>query len=450
MAGGPWVEVAMLRHARLSIVSAGRAVATLAVLVIPPVAQGEKVSSPHEQDHVRCTLDVPHTGSVELVESVPVETALDLEALRNTPGVWRDMILNARKTIDIETFYVSSSGTGSDSLEFVLDALSDAAARGVRIRLLADAAFYETYPDVVERIGALPGALTRILDAGGLWGGVLHAKFFVVDDREIFIGSQNWDWRALEHIRELGVRVEGSRLARALQTVFDMDWSLAGETAEVAVGTHDSSGASGVGASGGPFALMTREGSPVVATLAGSPPGALPSGIMWDETLLVQAIDGARSDVCLQLLTFNPVDSEGRYHEALEAALKRAAARGVHVRVILSNWSLRPHVLPYVLSLAAVPGIDVRITTIPEWSGGFVPYARVEHAKYLVADDEVCWIGTSNWTRDGFHECRNLSLFFYGSGVAEEAARFFDGSWDSEYATDVDPCQTYPAPRIAR
>ena len=105
-----------------------------------------------------------HVGSAELVESVPVETSLDLPALRNTVEVWREMIQAAEHTIDIETFYLSSSGTGADSLETVLECLADAADRGVVTRLLVDAGFRETYPEVVARLEGLPGAAARSLD----------------------------------------------------------------------------------------------------------------------------------------------------------------------------------------------------------------------------------------------------------------------------------------------
>ncbi len=104
--------------------------------------------------------------------------------------------------------------------------------------------------------------------------------------------------------------------------------------------------------------------------------------------------------------------------------------------------------MPFVLSLAAVPGIDIRFSNIPEWSGGFIPYARVEHPKYMIADDNVCWIGTSNWTRGGFFQSRNVSLFFYGKGIAAEAGAFFDGSWNSKYIEKVDLCGTYTPPKI--
>ncbi len=387
-------------------------------------------------------------GTIELVESVPKETTYDAPTLRNTTDVWREMISAANRAIDIETFYVSGS-TARESLDAVVGELGDAARRGVGIRLMVDSGFYETYPDVVTEIGELPGSQVRTLDVRSLWGGVLHAKFFIVDGREFFVGSQNWDWRALEHIRELGVRTSHPGLAGALQAIFEMDWALAAEPGasrpEAEAATElDMPGAEGW------FLLTTEEGEEVSVALAASPPGALPPGIAWDESLLVQTIDAAREQVSLQLLTFNPVDREGRYHGTLEYALKRAAARGVSVRVILSDWSTRESMLPYVFSLAAAPGIDVRFTTVPQWSGGFIPYARVEHAKYLVADDDRCWIGTSNWTRSGFHECRNVSLFLHGTAIATNLVEFFETGWRSSYAHAVEPCRAYGEPRISR
>jgi phosphatidylserine/phosphatidylglycerophosphate/cardiolipin synthase-like enzyme len=384
-------------------------------------------------------------GSVELVESVPIETALDLADIRNAGSVWCDMIRAAERTIDIETFYVSGR-TGKDSLDAVIGELGDAARRGVHIRLIVDSGFYTTYPDVAAEIGELPGSEVRVLDAESLWGGVLHAKFFIVDGSWFFVGSQNWDWRALEHIRELGVRIGDQGLAQALQAIFEMDWALATEEGARLPGEEQGTD-SALSVSGGPFVLTTDDGNEVTAVLAASPAEALPPGIAWDESLLVQVIDAAREHVRLQLLTFNPVDREGTYHDALECALRRAAARGVHVRIVLSDWSTRSSMLPYALSLAAVPGIEVRFTTIPQWSGGFIPYARVEHAKYLVADDDACWIGTSNWNRSGFHQCRNVSLFLHGAAIATRVIEFFETGWNSRFAHEANPCKDYEAPR---
>lgn len=387
------------------------------------------------------TAEKPGLGAVEVVESVPAGTAYDLPQLRNAPDVWLDMIGRARQSLDIETFYFSDDPAGPDPLDDVLAAVEAAARRGVLVRAIADRRMNSTYPEICARLGAWPGAECRLLDARALWGGVQHAKLFVADGEEFFVGSQNWDWRALAHIRETGVRVRSPRLAGALRRVFLLDWRLAGgerpaEDAPPALSEDR---------------LVTARGDTVLATLAASPPHALPDGVPWDWPLLEAAIDSARTSVRLQLLSYSPAERGGAYWDGLDAALRRAGARGVKVQVILSNWAKRKSSLPWIRSLAAAPNVEARFTNIPEAASGFIPYARVEHAKYLVADDDACWVGTSNGSRDYFHESRNVSLFFRGrpgQGVAADLIAFFEAGWSGPYAEPVSPCGEYAPPRI--
>jgi phosphatidylserine/phosphatidylglycerophosphate/cardiolipin synthase-like enzyme len=122
----------------------------------------------------------------------------------------------------------------------------------------------------------------------------------------------------------------------------------------------------------------------------------------------------------------------------------------VRVEIILSNWAKRKSALPWIRSLAAAPNVAVRFTNIPESPTGYIPYARVEHAKYLIADDNACWLGTANGSRDYFHESRNVSLFVRGrtgQGVAADLAAVFATSWDGPYAEPVSPCGEYTPPR---
>ncbi len=376
-------------------------------------------------------------GTMQLVESVPVETVLDQPDLPEARDVWPEMIASARSTLDIEVFYVSADPARDDALDVVLAAVSAAAARGVRVRLLADRGFHKTYPEWIDAIGGLPGAEVRLLDARRLWGGVQHAKFFVVDDRACFVGSQNWDYRALEHIHELGARFESAAVATAVGAVFAHDWALAGG------GTPPTDVAAA-----GPWALAADGGAVATVRFAASPPQALPPGVPHDEPLLVDLIDRAAREVRLHLLSYGVAERDGTYYATLDAALRRAAARGVQVKVILSNWAKRAAALPHIKSLAVLDNVEVRFTNIPPWSGGAIPFARVEHPKYLVKDDDEAWLGTANWGRDYFHESRNLSFFIAGGPVAGDMARWFDTSWNSPYAEVVDPCADYaPPPR---
>lgn len=396
----------------------------------------------------------PPGGSIEVVESVPGGTAYGQPELRDAPDVWPEMIGRARRTLDIETFYFSDDPLGADALDRVLAAVEAAARRGVRVRALADRRMNGTYPEICARLAAWPGAECRLLDARSLWGGVQHAKLFIVDGEEFFVGSQNWDWRALEHIRETGVRVRSPLLAGRLAAVYALDWALAGGEAGAAqaqAGEPPLAAAAGAAAAAATDRLLTAHGDTVAVTLAASPPAALPPGVPWDWPLLEAAIDSARARVRLQLLSYSPAERGGGYWDGLDAALRRAGARGVKVQVILSNWAKRKSSLPWIRSLAAAPNVEVRFTNVPEAASGFIPFARVEHAKYLVADDDVCWVGTSNGSRDYFHESRNVSLFCRGrpgQGVAADLTAFFEAGWNGPYAEPVSPCGEYAPPRI--
>jgi phosphatidylserine/phosphatidylglycerophosphate/cardiolipin synthase-like enzyme len=376
----------------------------------------------------------------QLVETWPIETqGLDQPDLPDAHLEWIDMIELAQLEICVASFYLSDDpDDDSDRLDQVLKALAAAGARGVRVQILTDKGFDRTYPELSAHFSTLPGCETRLLDARTLWGGVLHAKYMVVDGRECYVGSQNWDWRALTHIRELGVRLRHPELSGALQQVFALDWALAGnEEPPVSAASTP-----------GPFELTTNDLGAVNVTMAASPEKALPSGMGHDLAPLEAMINAASQTLVLQLLSYHPSSRDGSEYLELDTALRRAAARGVEVRMIVSNWAKRKSQLPWLKSLACVPGLEVRFTNIPEWSGGFVPFGRVEHPKYLVADGRQAWISTSNWGPGYFSDSRNISLFVEGDGIAGQLLRFFDAGWNGPYAEILDPGRDdYEAPR---
>jgi phosphatidylserine/phosphatidylglycerophosphate/cardiolipin synthase-like enzyme len=347
------------------------------------------------------------------------------------------MIEGATRTIDFAQFYASNQA--ASRLEPIVQAVEAAARRGVRVRFLAEERFYNIYPETLERLGGRPGIEMRRYDTQAVMGGVLHAKYFIVDGREVYLGSQNFDWRALTHIQELGVRIRDARLSAPLVDLFETDWALAGGA--------DPAHRVRRAPPSGPVRVAFRDDS-LAVRLVFSPTGWLPDETAWDLPKIVELIDGARTTVSLQLLTYRAVGRDGTYFDTLESALRRAAARGVAVQIMAADWSKRSGTIEGLQSLQVVPGIEVKLVTIPAWSGGFVPYARVIHAKYLVVDDNHAWLGTSNWERSYFHTSRNVGLVASGRGFAAALRRYFLDGWSGPYAETVDPCARYEAPRI--
>jgi len=375
---------------------------------------------------------------LQLVESVPTETTLQHEEIPDAADAWPEMIAAAQRRIDLAHFYASDQA--GSRLTAVVEALEAAADRGVAVRFLIGSTFRETYPELIERFTAHPGIDLRLYDVKPLMGGVLHAKMMIVDD-EAFVGSQNFDWRALEHIQELGLRIDLPAVVKALSDVFETDWALAGggDPADRVRSTETTF----------PIVLETDAG-PVSVTPVISPKGWLPDESLWDLPRLVELIDGATRSVRVQLLSYSVGERDGTWFGDLDNALRRAATRGVSVQLLVADWSKRRGSLEDLKSLQCLSNVEVRFSTIPEWSGGFLPFSRVIHAKYLVVDAERFWLGTSNWSRDYFYESRNVGVIVAGGAVPRQLDAFFGDGWNSPYVTTIDPGAEYEAPRRSR
>ncbi len=296
----------------------------------------------------------------EIVESAPIETTLDHPNIRNATEVWIEMIRGARKTLDFAEFYASSK-EGS-ALDSVIAEIERAADRGVQVRFFCDKRMNVSLPETIERIKKIKGAEFRQIDFGKFMGGVHHAKYFVVDGEDprngqAFLGSQNFDWRALEHIQELGVRTRLPSVVGAFSKLLAEDWYWAGAQADTI--DMPSSPKAGGGSRAYWIGRPDETGARFNAWPVASPKGFNPEFSDWDEPRLAAMIDSARTSVSVQVLTYKPV-SDSVYWDVLESAMRRAAARGVRVRLIASDWCKRRSTIPYLKSLALIPNIEVR------------------------------------------------------------------------------------------
>lgn len=377
---------------------------------------------------------------VQLVQSIPEGTGLQSAELPYTLDVWLRMIRSARKTIDLAQYYVASAP--GQPLEAVLSELERAAERGVRIRVLLSQKLLASYPDSYARLRALPNTTVRAYDIAALTGGVLHAKYWIIDGDEptaassqAFVGSQNMDWRSLTQIHELGVLIHDRKVIFLLATLFAADWSFA-ETGRYP-------------ALAGPRDDPTPTDQVPIELLA-SPPQLTPPSIGAALPALLRLIAEAQTSLRIQLLDYSlSAPPEARWDE-LDAALRKAASRGVRVELLVSHWNTSEPDISHLKELAQLPNFAVRIATIPELPSGFIPHARVTHSKYMVVDNTLLWLGTSNWARRYFYSSRNVELILRDAALARTGSRVFQTLWDSRYCQPIEPGKTYPPPRRSR
>jgi len=367
----------------------------------------------------------------EIVESIPLETVLDNPEIRNTGEVWLEMINEAQKTLDIEQFYISNRA--GEALEPVIRAIEKAADRGVTVRIIVEKRMAGTYPETLARLNQHENITVREIAVFSENGGVQHSKYFIVDGEQVFLGSQNFDWRALDHIHEIGLRVRHPEFAGRMTQLFELDWKQSQEQRIYPLKSARENGWM-------ELSIGTKEPLRFFATA--SPFGNVPPMFRDDLPAIVELIDRAEKRVYVQLLSYSPSGRES-YFADLDSALRRAAARGVDVRLLCSDWCQHKYEIPYLKKLVELDNVDVKLSTIPQWSGGYVAFARVEHCKLMIVDDELSWIGSSNWKRNYFYGSRNVAVIVQDSRINAALARLFLKSWDGPYARRIEPEKEY-------
>jgi phosphatidylserine/phosphatidylglycerophosphate/cardiolipin synthase-like enzyme len=114
---------------------------------------------------------------------------------------------------------------------------------------------------------------------------------------------------------------------------------------------------------------------------------------------------------------------------------------------MVSHWNTESPAVEHLKSLSLVPGVEVRIVTLPQSSQGRIPFSRVVHSKYMVLDGKTLWLGTSNWSGGYLDRSRNLEVVVKDEALAARALKLHSELWDSAYAEKIDVAKDYPKPQ---
>jgi phosphatidylserine/phosphatidylglycerophosphate/cardiolipin synthase-like enzyme len=371
------------------------------------------------------------------VQTAPVETPLHSDDLRSAAAVWTELFDNAKSEIVIGQFYaVNKPGS---AFEKVVAHLEAAGKRGVKIRFLLDQKGVGlSEKSTIEQLKAIPNLELRILDYSKLTGnGIIHAKYLVVDGATAYVGSQNFDWRSFEHIHETGLRITDAKVAGQVLAIFNQDWRAQALTAQ--------------GLKAPALNVKTESGEiRQSAFLLASPNQYNPAGVGDSETGLPALLADAKSEVRIQLLDYAPLSYGPKgtrpYYAVIDNAVRAAANRGVKIKLMVSNWNLEQPALVYLKSLAILPNVEIRVVTLPVASTGFIPFARVIHSKTMVIDNQVAWVGTSNWAGGYMDLSRNLEVVMRNEKMAQRLAAMQEQTWSSPYAQALDINKQYAKP----
>ncbi|XP_033977076.1 uncharacterized protein pld7 isoform X1 [Trematomus bernacchii] len=405
---------------------------------------------------------------VRLVESIPEGLyPYSPPSRRSIADSWLHLLDKANSSVDIAAFYFSLRGSedpdATDSQgRMVFEKLKQLESKGVKLQVAVNAPQTST-KDTAEL--AATGAEVREVDLKAVTGGIVHTKLLVVDQKHFYLGSANMDWRSLSQVKEVGLWVEDcSCLAQDAFRIFGVYRSIGGLN-NGSLPPYWPARFSALSSSQNPLHLMFN-GVPAQVYLSSAPPQISARGRSDDLSTILSVIDDAHTFIHISVMDYLPLSQFSeplRYWPAIDSALRSAACtRGVQVRLLVSCWKHSPSAMfPFLQSLLLLNrpplkcNVDVKIFTVPSTAKQMkIPFARVNHAKYMVTD-RVVYIGTSNWSEDYFTQTAGVGLVVNqtGSEVKEgqetlqaQAEELFLRDWLSDYARslyvdDLDVCR---------
>lgn len=442
------------------------------------------------------------TAKAYFLESIPNDlTDLYSDNTQYTPQKLIQLINQATHQLDIMAMYWELFPSQENKLVFtdeqlealgasygkmLYEALSDAAERGVKIRIIQNGNWYtETHPELDALVEKYPENVNIFVVKMTDWygTGVMHQKIWIFDQKTIYLGSANMDWKALTQVKELGIVIEDERtVIKDLLNYFDTwenlskieepttiqffdtrfqierqvpAWSIQLDEKQRLQSPLETASRSFNIDSPMNILLNDEWGE---AFITGAPQEICTNGRSFDEDGILYTLHDAQETICLSVMDFAPTsfynESNIWWDDLFDALIQAVITRQIHVRLLISHWAnSRPIIDSYLRALETTAKaskadlytqsgkLEIKRFIMPGWNRTaglqalFPPFSRVNHTKFIVTDRRIN-VGTSNLTWDYFYSTAGTSFNCNHLGLVQNLQAIFDRDWYSQYAHD--------------
>lgn len=437
-----------------------------------------------------------------LVESIPTGVDLPLLGHKYTAQAQIELVNRTKHTLDISAMYwnliakpssqfskARLQKLGASEGAELYDSLVAACKRGVHMRILSSTWTKQTgEANDLKEVCKNTVSIRTYDPQPWFKGGIMHAKVWIADDKDIYLGSANTDWLSLTQVKELGIVVEDSAfVAQDVKRLFEAWWHFAGiskpETSAVFSEKFQtertfpcwSRALQEINRCENPlasdyFATSYNSLHPLQVTLNGergelyvtnSPAEVSGPGREWDLDAIISTLKSATSTVDLSIMDFVPASLYVQpqslwWSELSDTLLHLVTTKKIRARLLVSQWAqTNVRMMPYLKSLQALAkvckisqgkwnppcegSLEIKVFEVPGWEdtkgaqAAYPPHSRVNHAKFIVTDQRAN-IGTSNWTWDYFYNTAGTSLNLSHESLRRTVADIFERDWNSIYA----------------
>ncbi|HEX5448695.1 MAG TPA: phosphatidylserine/phosphatidylglycerophosphate/cardiolipin synthase family protein [Gaiellaceae bacterium] len=136
---------------------------------------------------------------------------------------------------------------------------------------------------------------------------------------------------------------------------------------------------------------------------------------------VAEFLDSAQKSLDLAQYDFN-LGEETK--QIVSAAIERAHARGVHIRLAYNI----DHAAPIPVPPPPEPDVQL-IASLPVQGKGIAGIPDLMHHKYVIRDGEAVWTGSLNWTDDSWSRQENVIAIVESAAIAKGFQIDFDQLW---------------------
>lgn len=160
---------------------------------------------------------------------------------------------------------------------------------------------------------------------------------------------------------------------------------------------------------------------PLETTLA--TPDLRDAATVWSELF-----DQAKSEIVIG--QFYVVNQAGSAFERVVERLAAAGRRGVKIRFLLDQKGVGLSEPATIAQLKAIPNLELRIIDFNKLTGN-----GIIHAKYLVVDRAVAYVGSQNFDWRSFSHIHETGLRISDAKVVGQVQAIFDQDWRAQALT---------------
>ena len=368
-------------------------------------------------------------GSVTIVESAPAE--MNCPKSVNAEDGFSDLVDNAKHELLFESYYIQKGVS-----EKFIAALKNAARRGVKIKMLLADIGPADKTLAVELVSEFPGVDVRYIDLRKnrwLYGSV-HCKTVIADERYTSCGGTNYSFAGFFENRETSVIIDDKNFAHNMKSIFESDWRMAAPgnvfagSASPNTKTGDAADKTNAGTNKAPdvtvqAARTFQKPLPCDFLLLEAAPAELNNPYIHNlQPTLGYLIDRAKQSIFMEM---DYISDFG----GVSAALERAAARGVSVRLIIEHRSYfdeNPLYQPARdgIERLAKTGMNVMLFNLSPL--GKIDNRGMMHSKAAVIDGEWVFVGSANISKSGLLYSREAGVIFKNKNISAALLEIFE------------------------